>query len=97
MNFLAEYSDRNGLTVSVAKTKALVFQKGSQRPGLTLTFTLTYHHRGDSAAGVNASGRSLLALCKSSGMRIANGRSQGDERGELTFVSRSVGVSLRAC
>ncbi len=27
-------------------------------------------------------------------MRVANGRTRGDERGELTSVSRSVGVSL---
>ena len=34
MNFLAEYSDRNGLTVNVAKTKPLVFYSGGQCPGL---------------------------------------------------------------
>ena len=53
INLLAEYSDGNGLTVNVAKTRLqrlclchryipvlyqLVFHTGSQRPGLTLTY-----------------------------------------------------------
>lgn len=40
----------------------------------------------DADGAVNASGRRLLELCRTTGMRIANGRSQGDATGALTFL-----------
>jgi hypothetical protein len=36
---------------------------------------------------LNPSGRRLLELCKLTGMRIANGRTLGDEQGALTFLA----------
>ena len=48
----------------------------------------------DARGVVNTSGRRLLKLCMRLGMRIANGRVQGDEVGSLTFVGRGGGSSL---
>ena len=40
----------------------------------------------DADGAVNAPGRQLIELCRTTGMRIANGRSQGDAMGALTFL-----------
>ena len=42
---------------------------------------------------VNAHGLKMLALCKNTGLRIANGRTDGDREGAFTFVSTSGGAS----
>lgn len=44
-------------------------------------------HSRDHLARPNAWGRELLDLCCVTGMRIVNGRVQGDEEGQVTFVS----------
>ena len=52
---------------------------------------LTLRCSQDASGSVNASGRRVLELCMCLGLRIANGRVQGDEHGALTFVARGGG------
>ena len=42
---------------------------------------------------VNAHGLKMLTLCKSTGLRIVNGRTDGDREGAFTFVSSTGGAS----
>ena len=42
---------------------------------------------------VNAHGLKMLTLCKTTGLRIANGRTDGDREGAFTFVSTTGGAS----
>jgi hypothetical protein len=42
---------------------------------------------------VNSFGRKLLQLCKSTGLRIGNGRKPGDEKGQFTFYNH-LGASV---
>lgn len=49
--------------------------------------------RNNQDAVVNRHGRSLLALCHDTGLRIVNGRVPGDMAGSYTYVSPSVGSS----
>ena len=42
---------------------------------------------------VNSFGRKLLSLCKTTGLRILNGRHEGDKVGNFTFFGAN-GMSL---
>ena len=42
---------------------------------------------------VNAYGLKMLTLCKRTGLRVANGRTEGDREGAFTYVSPSGGAS----
>ena len=42
----------------------------------------------------NWNGRQLIALCKRTGLRLANGRVQGDTEGAFTFVDSGRGMSV---
>ena len=77
-----------------ARTSALPDFPGTITQPMHDTFNLSdalpthsLRHSRDKADAVNRWGTNLLDICKSTSMRIANGRVPGDEEGEVTFVS----------
>ena len=60
---------------------------------ITYASDIDFTRRNSEDKTVNQFGRKLLSLCKSSGLRIVNGRHTGDKNGSITFYNAN-GSSL---
>ena len=54
---------------------------------ITYASDIDFTRRNSEDKTVNQFGRKLLSLCKSSGLRIVNGRHTGDKNGSITFYN----------